>query len=69
MSKYLIVVGLLMIVIVSCLAEERLQIGIKKKAEKCDVKSKKGDRLHMHYTVSYSQIFQCLLVSKSIFVI
>lgn len=38
-------------VVVSTLAEERLQIGIKKKVENCDRKSKKGDRLHMHYTV------------------
>ncbi|KHN73480.1 Peptidyl-prolyl cis-trans isomerase FKBP2 [Toxocara canis] len=30
----------------------RLQIGVKKRAEKCDIKSKKGDVLHMHYTVS-----------------
>ncbi|CAF1454373.1 unnamed protein product [Didymodactylos carnosus] len=29
---------------------QKLQIGIKKKVENCDVKSKKGDRLHMHYT-------------------
>ncbi|VDM49149.1 unnamed protein product [Toxocara canis] len=28
----------------------RLQIGVKKRAEKCDIKSKKGDVLHMHYT-------------------
>ncbi|MFH4979102.1 hypothetical protein AB6A40_005811 [Gnathostoma spinigerum] len=28
----------------------RLQIGIKKRAEKCPIKSKKGDTLHMHYT-------------------
>ena len=57
MSKYLIIVGLLMIMmIVNTLAEEKLQIGIKKKAENCDVKSKKGDRLHMHYTVGYSKI-------------
>ncbi|VDK46224.1 unnamed protein product [Anisakis simplex] len=28
----------------------RLQIGIKKRAEKCDMKAMKGDVLHMHYT-------------------
>lgn len=57
MSKYLIIVGLLMMMmIVNTLAEEKLQIGIKKKAENCEVKSKKGDRLHMHYTVGYSEI-------------
>lgn len=29
---------------------DKLQIGIKKRAEKCEVKSRKGDVLHMHYT-------------------
>ncbi|WKY04164.1 hypothetical protein Q1695_005277 [Nippostrongylus brasiliensis] len=36
------------------LAEEKkvdkLQIGIKKRAEKCEMKARKGDVLHMHYT-------------------
>lgn len=30
----------------------RLQIGVKKRVENCIRKSKKGDRLHMHYVVS-----------------
>ena len=55
MSKYLIAVVLLMMVIVNTVAEEKLQIGIKKKVDNCDQKSKKGDRLHMHYTVSYKK--------------
>ncbi|VDM69795.1 unnamed protein product [Strongylus vulgaris] len=29
---------------------DKLQIGIKKRAENCDLKSRKGDVLHMHYT-------------------
>ncbi|XP_035684684.1 peptidyl-prolyl cis-trans isomerase FKBP2-like [Branchiostoma floridae] len=34
-----------------CLAgEQKVQIGIKKRAETCPIKSKKGDTLHMHYT-------------------
>jgi FK506-binding protein 2 len=38
-----------------CLADEKpkvtkLQIGVKKRVEDCDVRSKKGDSLHMHYT-------------------
>ena len=28
----------------------KLQIGVKKRVEDCDVRSKKGDTLHMHYT-------------------
>ncbi len=51
MSKYFIVIALLLMIIVNILAEDKLQIGIKKKAENCEKKSKKGDRLHMHYTV------------------
>jgi FK506-binding protein 2 len=30
--------------------KKQLQIGIKKRAENCLTKSKKGDTLHMHYT-------------------
>ena len=30
----------------------KLQIGIKKRVENCSVKSKRGDLLHMHYTVT-----------------
>ena len=29
-----------------------LQIGVKKRPETCEMRSKKGDRLSMHYTVS-----------------
>ncbi len=55
MSKYLIIVALLLVIIVNTLAEDKLQIGIKKKVENCEKKSKKGDRLHMHYTVIFEQ--------------
>ena len=30
---------------------KKLQIGIKKRVESCTIKSKRGDLLHMHYTV------------------
>ncbi|PSN31552.1 Peptidyl-prolyl cis-trans isomerase FKBP2 [Blattella germanica] len=30
--------------------KKKLQIGVKKRVENCQVKSKKGDFLHMHYT-------------------
>ena len=29
-----------------------LQIGVKKRPESCDMRSKKGDKLSMHYVVS-----------------
>eukprot|EP00091_Calanus_sinicus_P016845 TRINITY_DN36446_c0_g1_i1.p1 TRINITY_DN36446_c0_g1~~TRINITY_DN36446_c0_g1_i1.p1 ORF type:complete len:153 (-),score=67.47 TRINITY_DN36446_c0_g1_i1:74-481(-) len=37
-----------------CLGQEKkvtkLQIGVKKRVENCEMKSRKGDTLHMHYT-------------------
>ena len=38
--------------------KSRLQIGIKKRVEPdlCKIKSRKGDSLNMHYTVSQSSI-------------
>lgn len=32
--------------------KKKLQIGVKKRVDNCTVKSRKGDTLHMHYTVS-----------------
>ena len=32
--------------------KKKLQIGVKKEVENCERRSKKGDTLHMHYTVS-----------------
>jgi hypothetical protein len=32
-------------------AKKKLQIGVKKRVDNCQVKSKKGDFLHMHYKV------------------
>lgn len=29
----------------------KLQIGVKKRVENCEQRSKKGDKLHMHYAV------------------
>ena len=31
---------------------KKLQIGVKERPEKCDMRTKKGDKLSMHYTVS-----------------
>ena len=45
---------LLPMMVVMCLGEEKkvtkLQIGVKKRVENCEMKSRKGDTLHMHYT-------------------
>jgi hypothetical protein len=37
--------------------KKKLQIGVKKRVDNCQVKSKKGDFLHMHYKVSIDQHF------------
>lgn len=50
-----IILLLLVCIVVVVLAKEnkskKLQIGIKKRVDNCTVKSKRGDLLHMHYTV------------------
>jgi hypothetical protein len=35
--------------------KKKLQIGVKKRVDNCQVKSKKGDFLHMHYKVHANQ--------------
>jgi len=56
-----ITVSMALVAIVTAVEPEKdgkkskgLQIGVKKRVDpdKCPVKSKKGDTLHMHYTVS-----------------
>jgi len=52
-SRTLLAVCILASVAMSVVCEEKvkkLQIGVKKRVENCQVKSKKGDLLHMHYT-------------------
>ena len=49
-------VVILFLVVASCLVmpsegKSGLQIGVKERPEKCDLRTKKGDRLSMHYTV------------------
>ncbi|CAB3406259.1 unnamed protein product [Caenorhabditis bovis] len=52
--KTAVFLGLALLAVVAFAADEKkidkLQIGIKKRAEECEMKSKKGDILHMHYT-------------------
>ena len=48
---------LLIVVITACLlisveGKGGLQIGVKERPETCDIRTKKGDRLKMHYTVN-----------------
>lgn len=39
------------------LAEDKLQIGVKKRVSDCKTRSKKGDTLHMHYTVNLDILY------------
>ena len=41
----------------------KLQIGVKKRVEDCKVRSRKGDSLQMHYTVSKLEI----MISANLF--
>jgi len=68
-----IIVSLALIVIVTALEPEKdgkkskgLQIGVKKRIDpdKCPVKSKKGDTLHMHYTVSSVSVIRTFVLQK-----
>lgn len=45
---FLSFIGFISISIVNC--EEKLKIGIKKRVENCEQKTRKGDIVHMHYT-------------------
>lgn len=40
----------------STIAAQKLQIGIKKRVENCEIKAQKGDLVHIHYTVSSERI-------------
>jgi len=69
-----IIVSLALITIVTAVEPEKdgkkskgLQIGVKKRIDpdKCPVKSKKGDTLHMHYTVSTVCMVRSLFLQKS----
>ncbi len=53
MMRCLLLMVVLLMVGTVCLVEGKsgLQIGVKKRPETCDMKSTKGDRLSMHYTV------------------
>ncbi|XP_028409851.1 LOW QUALITY PROTEIN: peptidyl-prolyl cis-trans isomerase FKBP2-like [Dendronephthya gigantea] len=54
MYKIAAYLNLLLIVLAHCFlsfaAEEKLNIGVKKRVKDCKIKSQNGDTLHMHYT-------------------
>lgn len=55
-SSFIIILGVFAVLGVSEVAgddksEQKLKIGVKKRVENCSIRSKKGDLLHIHYTV------------------
>lgn len=51
--KHLIALSsVLLALAVAVNGEAKLQIGVKKRVENCTVKTRKGDLVHIHYTVS-----------------
>ena len=64
----LALVPLLLIVDHVSAGEKKLQIGVKKRIppEECKTKSKKGDKLEMHYTVSWC--FRIRLVQSCVYI-
>ena len=52
MKVALVVAFVLVCFVGQAFLEGRLQIGVKKRPETCDLRTKKGDRLTMHYNVS-----------------
>ena len=65
MKVEFVIVAIVSFAVVLCHAKDKsgLQIGVKKRPETCDMRSKKGDRLSMHYTVSFNT--PCLWGIKS----
>lgn len=50
----LVLMSVISHVVIANSAPKKLQIGVKKRPAECPVKSRKGDLLHMHYTVMCS---------------
>lgn len=48
----LLIILLIVVIEINSEKTKKLQIGVKKKVENCSRRSKNGDRLSMHYTVS-----------------
>ena len=61
----LLVCVLASLLVASNAGSDKLRIGIKKRVENCELRSKKGDRLSMHYTVSkpHPQAHLCYCLS------
>lgn len=52
MKNLIAISSILLAFAVAVNGEGKLQIGIKKRVENCTVKTRKGDLVHIHYTVN-----------------
>lgn len=50
--KKIITILSLLAAVSGTIAAQKLQIGIKKRVENCEIKAQKGDLVHIHYTVN-----------------
>lgn len=50
--KYIAITLSILVTVGFTIAAEKLQIGIKKRVENCEIKAQKGDVVHIHYTVN-----------------
>lgn len=55
MKSFLVILSVLL-AIDWTMAAQKLQIGIKKRVENCEMKAQKGDLVHVHYTVGKEKI-------------
>lgn len=58
MKSFLVILSVL--AAVSCINAQKLQIGIKKRVENCEIKAQKGDLVHIHYTVNFIALIRVL---------
>lgn len=56
MKSFLVILSVLL-AIDWTMAAQKLQIGIKKRVENCEMKAQKGDLVHVHYTVGNESFF------------
>lgn len=50
MKSFLVILSIFLAIDYT-MAAQKLQIGIKKRVENCEMKAQKGDLVHVHYTV------------------
>lgn len=62
MKSFVVILSILLAIDYT-MAAQKLQIGIKKRVENCEMKAQKGDLVHVHYTVRKAKHSLCNLNS------